>query len=256
MFLENLFPEQMVFFRKHKKHSNICGVLSFCYFFQEFLIVNEEWNLLFIVHRPRQWHYKRHSFSRWPLREEEVLSLTLASIREALDFGSKHGGKSLFDEATDPAKWNEIKTSELYAEERDVINAAAEKYRKTPISVLPYSLYKVFDKTGSRFEYENAYFDRRGRLNAFAGMSPLFGEKMISTHWRIFSDETENLTCLCLIGLFRVYRVKPYPILLYVNIKRQMIFEIFKPCRWYNQNGQEQIHVIVKVVELIRKLVL
>lgn len=109
--------------------------------------------------------------------KEEVLSLNLLSVREALDFGSKNGGKPLFGEATDPAKWDEIRTSEFYTEERDAIKASAEKYRKVPISVLPYSLYKIYDETGSRFEYENAYFDRRGRLNTFAGMSLIFGEK-------------------------------------------------------------------------------
>lgn len=109
--------------------------------------------------------------------EEEVLSLNLSSIREALDFGSKNGGKPLFCGAADPAKWNEIRTSEFYAEERNAIKAAAEKYHKVPISVLPYSLFKIYDETGSRFEYENAYFDRRGRLNTFAAMSLISGKK-------------------------------------------------------------------------------
>ena len=44
----------------------------------------------------------------------------------------------------------------------------AEEYRKQPIIVPPYSLFKLFQETGSRVEYEAVYFDIRKRCDIFA----------------------------------------------------------------------------------------
>lgn len=46
----------------------------------------------------------------------------------------------------------------------------ADEYAGKPITVLPYSKFRLYADTGSRIEYENDYFDRRRRLDVMFGM--------------------------------------------------------------------------------------
>lgn len=92
----------------------------------------------------------------------------------------KHGGEAngvnrLFEEAADPQKWEEIKNSPYHKKQLDAVRNTAETYESRPIPPLTFSLYGLFDKNGSRSEYERVYFEKRGRLNAFAILS-LAGE--------------------------------------------------------------------------------
>ena len=61
------------------------------------------------------------------------------------------------------------------------LEKTAAKHRGTPISVLPYSNFKLFHETGNRFIFEGdkvtGYFPRRGRMAAFALMSWLYGKE-------------------------------------------------------------------------------
>lgn len=46
------------------------------------------------------------------------------------------------------------------------VRAEAQRARETPITVLPFSRFHLFDTVGTRREYERPYFERRGRLAA------------------------------------------------------------------------------------------
>lgn len=47
----------------------------------------------------------------------------------------------------------------------------AERLLAVPTLSLPYSAFRLFHETGSRVEYENAYFAHRKKLSAFCGMA-------------------------------------------------------------------------------------
>ena len=46
----------------------------------------------------------------------------------------------------------------------------AEEYRKKPIPAIPYTVFRIYERTGSRVEYEEYYFDLRKRCDVFAAM--------------------------------------------------------------------------------------
>lgn len=74
-------------------------------------------------------------------------------------------------------QWEKIRTSAFYTDMVAQVQAAAEQCLNEPTPLLPYSKFKLFDETGNRSVYEDVYFERRKRLNAFALMSKLTGEK-------------------------------------------------------------------------------
>jgi hypothetical protein len=91
------------------------------------------------------------------------LKMNLKELKTALSAESV----TLFPEATSREKWHEIKTSDYYAQMREEAEILSKTYLSAPIKSLPYSKYKLFAETGSREEYENEYFEHRGRLAAF-----------------------------------------------------------------------------------------
>jgi hypothetical protein len=99
------------------------------------------------------------------------------TILDALKNGASewNGVNLLFTEAKSREKWAEIKNSSYYANMLAQVSHAAGEYLEQPIQVLPYSLFRIFDDTGSRVEYEKEYFGRRGRLNAFTIMTLVDG---------------------------------------------------------------------------------
>jgi hypothetical protein len=99
-------------------------------------------------------------------------------LKEALIYGSEglENGTLLFSEGKHPDKWEEIKTSPLYKDMLDEVVQTGEQLLGKPIEALPFSTYKIFDQSGSRKEFERAYFQRRLRLNTFAILSKAFGE--------------------------------------------------------------------------------
>lgn len=48
--------------------------------------------------------------------------------------------------------------------------AMAEEFVRTPIEVLPYSKFRLYQETGSRVEYENCYIDHRKRVDVLYAM--------------------------------------------------------------------------------------
>ena len=98
-------------------------------------------------------------------------------ISKALQYGSSHGGlEAMFSEGSREI-WEKIADDLRYASKRNQVEKAADQYRREPICVIPFSLYKLFDTTGSRKDYESAYFSRRGRLATFAALALLNGRK-------------------------------------------------------------------------------
>ncbi len=93
--------------------------------------------------------------------------MTLDEIKDALECESKEKNQP-FPQGKDPLKWDEIKSSYKYKEMIEEVLLLRDKYLKEPIKTIAFSLYKLFDETGARNEYQDAYFDRRGRLNTFS----------------------------------------------------------------------------------------
>lgn len=101
--------------------------------------------------------------------------MNLAQVRASLEWGARHGGKeALFAEARDPEIWRKIAADPAFAGMRRELEEKAADYRREPIRVIPFSLYRLFDTTGNRIRYEDAYFDRRGRLDTFAVRALLY----------------------------------------------------------------------------------
>ena len=75
---------------------------------------------------------------------------------------------SLFDQVCRDKTPKLIKSSFLLVPLLDRIAKEADIFLQKEISVLPFSLFKLFDTTGNRLEYEGRYFDRRKRLLVLA----------------------------------------------------------------------------------------
>lgn len=108
--------------------------------------------------------------------------MNVKEIYEALEFGKKNGGvHGCFQEGKQRDTWNKVRTSSYYREILDEVRTETEVYLKEPIKAILYSEYRIFEETGSRKEYQKSYFDRRGRLAAFAVMSLAEEEKRYLT---------------------------------------------------------------------------
>ena len=66
----------------------------------------------------------------------------------------------------------------------------AEEYRAKPIPAIPYSVFKLYQTTGSRVEYEAYYFDVRKRCDVFAAM-------VLSGHDEYIVDLENTLCAIC-----------------------------------------------------------
>lgn len=70
-----------------------------------------------------------------------------------------------------------IKNAPYYAEMLDRVRAAADVYIEKPLECLRWSDFRMYSETGSRKEYERAYFDRRARLSSLAVMYIIMRDK-------------------------------------------------------------------------------
>ena len=76
------------------------------------------------------------------------------------------------------------------------IKAEANRLLDTPIKELSFSLFNIYYETGSRIEYEKAYFEKRRRLNTFAILTMLepdvseYKEQLQNTIWSICNEYT------------------------------------------------------------------
>lgn len=76
-----------------------------------------------------------------------------------------------------PEKWAEIAHHPYYQAVREQLERAGEEFLASPIPPLSFQAWTDYKKTGSRVSYESAYFNRRGRLAAFALLARLTGEQ-------------------------------------------------------------------------------
>ena len=77
--------------------------------------------------------------------------------------------RTLYPRNLSPAAcWEAIRLSPFHQGSLAVLRQTAASYGDTPAEALPLSLYRLFDETGERIRYEDAYFSHRARLNAFA----------------------------------------------------------------------------------------
>lgn len=74
-------------------------------------------------------------------------------------------------------QWERIRTNSDYAERVSEVRTAAEECLNMPVPDLPYTKFRLFEKTGNRLIYEEPYFERRKRLNVYALMAKLTGER-------------------------------------------------------------------------------
>lgn len=78
------------------------------------------------------------------------------------------------------------------------VEEAAKKLLDKPITVLPYSQFKLFATTGSRVEYEESYMEHRKMLCAFCAMVLLdkgdeWLEKLCNIIWAVCDEYTWSL---------------------------------------------------------------
>ena len=77
----------------------------------------------------------------------------------------------------------------------DVLRPQSEALYSVDIKVLPFSAFRIYNETGSRVEYEQAYMEHRKMLCAFAGMALVetdgkWLEKLIDVIWAICDEFT------------------------------------------------------------------
>lgn len=74
-------------------------------------------------------------------------------------------------------QWEQVRLQPEYAKRVDEVRRVAAECLNEPVPLLPYTKFKIFYETGNRYIYENPYFERRKRLNAYALMAKLTGEQ-------------------------------------------------------------------------------
>lgn len=97
---------------------------------------------------------------------------TSKDILDALKYGKETlKNAPLFKEGKDLSKWKEITTHSFYKPALQEVVQTGEEMLDQPIPQLPFSVMAIYERTGSRKEYERLYFNKRLRLNTFAVLS-------------------------------------------------------------------------------------
>jgi hypothetical protein len=97
------------------------------------------------------------------------MRILLEGLQNGTAQGGGNGRRLLFTEGFE-LKNSDHSSPEL-RDKLDQFRALAENMLLEPITVIPYRLYKLFDTTGEREQFQQAYFDRRKRLDVFAILS-------------------------------------------------------------------------------------
>lgn len=118
----------------------------------------------------------------------------------------------LLHETQIPGFWERIRLADEYKFMLEQLEEAHEKYKTSPIQALKYSEFKLYEATGSRAEYEKSYFDRRGRLNTYAALSLIHGnreyiETLEDIIWAVCDEYTWALPAHINIGDVSAYPV-------------------------------------------------
>ncbi|MGY4691067.1 hypothetical protein [Salibacterium sp. K-3] len=112
---------------------------------------------------------------------------------------SKKGAQLLPAKAVDSSWWKERPFHPAYQQLVSEVKEEAEKLIHQETPRLTDALFRLFEETGSRKEYEAVYFQKRHRLNTFAVMTLIHpGEKRYkdALHREIEAVCEENTWCL------------------------------------------------------------
>lgn len=122
------------------------------------------------------------------------------NIIKLKSFLEKHRQKSyslLFHTIEEQDKWfKTIQEDNAYESIINEIKAEAKRLVNKPLEDVTYTLFKIFEETGSRIEYERVYFEKRRRLNTFAMMSllepknPIYLKELHQIIWSICDEYT------------------------------------------------------------------
>ncbi len=102
---------------------------------------------------------------------------------------------TLIAKAKDPAFWEKVRTSDAYRPLREELLALYEQ-TSADIPATKFSEFIVYQKTGSRSEYEHSYFYRRRAMNAAAILSLICPEeekylvRLCDVMWAILDEYT------------------------------------------------------------------
>lgn len=104
------------------------------------------------------------------------MSLNREKIRRILDreTGTPKSYSLLYHTLQEQEAWfANIHEDRSYEPMIAEVKAEATRLLEEPLEEISYTLFKQFEETGSRLEYEKVYFEKRRRLNTFALMSLL-----------------------------------------------------------------------------------
>ncbi|WP_199614107.1 heparinase II/III family protein [Paenibacillus alkalitolerans] len=121
----------------------------------------------------------------------------MQAILTGLQYGTmKSGGdgrRLLFPEGREG--WHERKSSPEFVRKLNEFRSIGDRLLKEPIETIPFRLYKLYDTTGDREQFQKVYFERRRRLDVFAVLSladgdPRYVEALEDTIWAICGEYT------------------------------------------------------------------
>lgn len=119
-------------------------------------------------------------------------SWAVDEVRDALSAPDGEADLPTYDDA---AQWRELADDPLLADRVDAILRAAESVRGDPVPPLPATRYADYERTGTRIEYERAYYERHQRL-ALATVAECFErdgaylDEVLDVAWAICEQTT------------------------------------------------------------------
>jgi hypothetical protein len=117
-------------------------------------------------------------------------------IKPLLRNASHETHSLLFHSGEQEAWWRELQHADSYRPMIDEIRTEAEILLGQRAPELSFSLFRLFQESGSRLEFEREYFEMRKRLNTFTLMSlleperPVYQEALQETIWSICNEYT------------------------------------------------------------------
>ncbi|WP_088104826.1 heparinase II/III family protein [Halalkalibacter urbisdiaboli] len=118
-------------------------------------------------------------------------------IRDLLNSSHVEMSSLLFSSKQEQQNWfDRINGNCHYQLMLEEIKSEAQRLIHEPDPELTYSLFKLFEETGSRLEYQHVYFEKRRRLNTFALMTLLepdnqqYIDALQNTLWSICDEYT------------------------------------------------------------------
>ncbi len=98
-----------------------------------------------------------------------LTDLVFALEAQGTPFSPGNFARTLYAKHASPsACWESVRLSPFHQASLQAVRRKGEAFSKAPTSTLPFSLYKLFEETGDRSQYQTCYFDHRARLNTFA----------------------------------------------------------------------------------------